>query len=100
MQDKKRVMSEIELNFPCIFMACGTMLVIWFAILWMARPQYKEWRVLYDPGGKLRFIGPQKSIAMYKSVALDYMEIFNDAVCIEKIRGRGKGKKIYKKRKK
>lgn len=62
----------------------------------------RDWRVLYAPcSGKTQFTDGvmRTSEGMDKATALGYMAIFNDAVCIEKIKGRGKGKKIYKNRK-
>jgi hypothetical protein len=62
----------------------------------------RDWRVLYAPcSGKTQWTDGETrtSEGMDKGTALNYMAIFDDAVCIEKIKGRGKGKKIYKNRK-
>ena len=63
-----------------------------------------DWRILFTPSmGKTRFYSDDQQSARYgnemdKRTALNYLEEFDDAVCIEKIRGFRKGRKIYKKR--
>lgn len=63
----------------------------------------RDWRILYAPSlGKTKFYGPYEravrhSSHLNKRTALKYLEMFDDAVCIEKVRGFRKGRKIYKK---
>lgn len=64
----------------------------------------RDWRLVYAPDmGKTKFYSPDEwairhSDRLDKHTALKYLEVFDDAVCIEKIRGFRKGRKIYRKR--
>lgn len=64
---------------------------------------WRDWRLVYAPCmGKTRFYDPDEwairhSDHLDKRTALKYLEVFDDAVCIEKVRGFRKGREIYKK---